>query len=154
VNQLRNENRFERSDEPSLKKIENRDEQTRLDSPPLSPPYMKTRSLTEAAACRQRRVSSFIASPPAASLLYLPTRGLVTTPLLSHHTPAAVSKTVGTRNGSEVSNTGIHGPQKTQFRIGHAAEQLYLLSVRTVSSRQVRRGSSRDHGEESRPHRV
>lgn len=61
--------------------------------PPRNPPYIKIRSPTAAAACLQRRVSSTEASPPAASALYLPVLGLVTTDFASHHTPAAVSST-------------------------------------------------------------
>lgn len=54
---------------------------------------MKIRSPTAAAACLHRLVNSTAASPPAASALYLPVLGLVTTDLVSHQTPAAVSKT-------------------------------------------------------------
>lgn len=54
---------------------------------------MKIKSPTEAAACLHRLVSSPDASPPAASALYLPVRGVVTTPLRSSQTPAAVSST-------------------------------------------------------------
>lgn len=54
---------------------------------------MKIRSPTAAAACLHLRVSSTEASPPAASALYLPVLGVVTTDFVSHHTPAAVSKT-------------------------------------------------------------
>lgn len=61
--------------------------------PPLSPPYMKIKSPTAAAACRHRLVNSDSASPPGASALNLPVRGLVTTDFLSHQTPAAVSRT-------------------------------------------------------------
>ncbi len=39
-------------------------------------------------------VSSRVASPSDASLLYLHVHGDVTTPFLSHHTPASVSKTL------------------------------------------------------------
>lgn len=55
---------------------------------------MKIDSPTAAAACLHRRVSSTEASPPAASALYLPVLGLVTTDFVSHQTPAAVSRTI------------------------------------------------------------
>lgn len=55
---------------------------------------MKMRSPTAAAACLQRLVNSTEASPPAASALYLPVLGEVTTDFMSHQTPAAVSNTV------------------------------------------------------------
>jgi len=54
---------------------------------------MNIKSLTAAAACLHRRVSSTAASPPAASALYLPVLGVVTTDFVSHQTPAAVSST-------------------------------------------------------------
>jgi hypothetical protein len=50
-------------------------------------------SPTAAAACLHLRVSSPEASPPAASALYLPVLGVVTTDFVSHQTPAAVSNT-------------------------------------------------------------
>ena len=54
---------------------------------------MKIKSPTAAAACLHRLVSSTEASPPAASALYRPVLGLVTTDFVSHQTPAAVSNT-------------------------------------------------------------
>lgn len=66
--------------------------------PPRRPPYINIKSPTAAAACLQRRVNSTAASPPAASALYLPVLGLVTTDFVSHQTPAAVSNTVNNNN--------------------------------------------------------
>lgn len=65
--------------------------------PPRKPPYINIKSPTAAAACLQRLVSSTAASPPAASALYLPVLGLVTTDFVSHQTPAAVSNTKNRR---------------------------------------------------------
>lgn len=59
---------------------------------------MKIKSPTAAAACLQRLVNSTAASPPAASALNLPVLGLVTTALVSHQTPAAVSRTAQKTN--------------------------------------------------------
>lgn len=72
---------------------------------------MNIKSPTAAAACLQRLVSSTAASPPAASALYLPALGLVTTDFVSHHTPAAVSKTM---------NSGKQGQRKISIYYNEA----------------------------------
>lgn len=76
-----------------MQKILNVNRLWNLNSPPRNPPYIKIKSPTAAAACLHRRVNSTEASPPAASALYLPVLGLVTTDFVSHQTPAAVSNT-------------------------------------------------------------
>jgi|APAra0007618257_1042622.scaffolds.fasta_scaffold01629_10 hypothetical protein len=63
---------------------------------------MNIKSPTAAAACLHRLVSSTEASPPAASALYLPVLGLVTTDFVSHQTPAAVSNTEQRENNEPV----------------------------------------------------
>ena len=74
-----------------------------IHSPALSPPYMYIEFPTDAVVCLQRLVNSADASPPGESALYLPVRGLVTTPVRSSQAPAAVSSTALIQHGILIS---------------------------------------------------
>jgi len=74
-------------------------------------------------------VSSTDGSPPAASLLNLPVRGLVTTPFLSHHTPAAVSRTATSNSQLCLRNQPLLHPRGT-FAQKEDAENWHIQVLR------------------------